>query len=397
MFEITINIHKQIILLCWFSVFLVHCSNIQTEPPASSSTNTEILNSPEIVTQTIAVQTGAQNEPMSAATLTVEITRTIAPVSETLYLDASVTPIVFSASYRNLGQTQTLPNSGLFALSLDGEITPLLTDIDMDFRSPSWSDDCSQLAFLQSFENEAGETLHNIALMDSSGNIEPIVSSPARKTAPTWSPDNVSVTYSESDGNSSQIVTSSLTTQESIHLTNNGWNLWPDWSPDGNQLLFVFRQGDYDGAIYVLHLDNGEQVQILPSTWGSFTVEDPGRFSPSVPKWSPTGNQIAFTIIESPDTGIEYARIYVMNSDGSEVRPITNQAPKDPYVDPLFSEILLTWSPDGQSVLYSRSQLGSETGTGHNELCLADVVNGESSCFASEENLSYSSADWCSN
>jgi len=397
MFEIKISINKQFILLCWFSLFLVQCSNIQTEPPVISNASTEIPNSTETITQTITPQTGVQNEPLPSATLTVEITRTISPISETLYLDVSVTPIVFSASYRNLGQNQTISNSGLFTLRLDGEITPLLTDIDMDFRSPSWSDDCSQLAFLQSFENESGETLNNVALMDSSGNIEPIVSSPARKTAPTWSPDNDYVTYSKSDSNSSQIVTSSLATHESIHLTNNGWNLWPDWSPDGNQLLFVFRQGDYDGAIYVLHLDNGEQVQILPSTWGSFTVEDPGRFSPSVPKWSPKGNQIAFTIIESPDTGIEYARIYVMNSDGSEPRPITNQAPKDPYVAPLFSEVLLTWSPDGQSVLYSRSQLGSETGTGHSELCLADVISGESSCFTSEENLSYSSADWCSN
>lgn len=397
MYEIKTSIRKQIVLLCWFSLFLVQCSSTQTEPLAGSNASSEILNAPETSTQMAVPQRVIQNESLPLATLTSEITHTIAPVPEFTHPDAFVAPIVFSASHRNLGQNQIISNNGLFTLRLDGEITPLLTDIDMDFRSPSWSDDCSQLAFLQSFENEAGETLNNIALMDSSGNIEPIVSSLARKTAPAWSPDNNYVTYSESDGNSSQIVTLSLTTHESIHLTNNGWNLWPNWSPYGNQLLFVFRQGDYEGAIYVLHLDNGEQVQILPSTWGSFTVEDPGRFSPSVPKWSPKGNLIAFTIIESPDTGIEYARIYVMNNDGSEPRPITNQAPRDPYVDQLFSEVLLTWSPDGQSVLYSKSHLDRETDTSHSELCIADVINGESSCFTNEENLIYSSADWCSN
>ena len=86
-----------------------------------------------------------------------------------------------------------------------------------------------------------------------------------------------------------------------INLTNHlAWDGSPDWSPDGNQIVF---QSDRDGnsEVYVMNADGTNPINLTNHL-----------ASDGSPDWSPDGNQIAFQ--SNRDGNWE---IYIMNADGA--------------------------------------------------------------------------------
>ncbi|MGQ0668490.1 MAG: TolB family protein [Actinomycetota bacterium] len=79
----------------------------------------------------------------------------------------------------------------------------------------------------------------------------------------------------------------------------------PEWSPDGSSILFT-RGHD----IYVMESD-GSSVRLL-------TDGDPDTYDRSA-TWSPDGSQILFASDRRPG---DQSRFYVMNADGTDVRPV---------------------------------------------------------------------------
>ena len=91
-------------------------------------------------------------------------------------------------------------------------------------------------------------------------------------------------------------------------LTNNtAYDDYPSWSPDGVQIVFV---SDRDGnrEIYKMRADGKFQAPLTDSI-------EPDTF----PAWSPDGSEIVF---QSGRSGQGFG-IYVMDSDGSNVRRLT--------------------------------------------------------------------------
>jgi len=91
---------------------------------------------------------------------------------------------------------------------------------------------------------------------------------------------------------------------------------------------------DGNGEIYVMNTDGSEQKRLTnsPNSDGS-------------PCWSPDGKKIVFT--SKRDGNIE---IYVMNADGSEQRNLTN----NPAIDAWPS-----WSPDGEKIAFNSGRDGN--------------------------------------
>lgn len=93
----------------------------------------------------------------------------------------------------------------------------------------------------------------------------------------------------------------------------------PNWSPDGQDLVFsqaLPSARDLTGSIYRVHA-NGTKLERLTNPPHGISDEDPA--------WSPDGTKIVFTRYGTNFQGA----IYVMNADGSEMRPVSPQTAND--------------------------------------------------------------------
>lgn len=80
---------------------------------------------------------------------------------------------------------------------------------------------------------------------------------------------------------------------------------YPDWSPDGTEIIFSAFGGDQSG-IFVMNSDGSKVRSIMTG---------PLHF----PKWSPDGKYIAF----DGEPGGCLFEIYIIKADGSDLRKIT--------------------------------------------------------------------------
>jgi TolB protein len=109
-------------------------------------------------------------------------------------------------------------------------------------------------------------------------------------------------------------------------------NSYPSASPDGRHIAFASTRSG-EPQIFVMNTD-GSQVKQLTSDKG-------GNVTPS---WSPNGAMIAFASTEQRDGSAE---IYVMNADGSQQRRLTSNPADDSHPH---------WSPDSRRIIFSSSR-----------------------------------------
>jgi Tol biopolymer transport system component len=125
-----------------------------------------------------------------------------------------------------------------------------------------------------------------------------------------------------------------------VNLTNGNGGTDPSWSPDGTKIAFT-RNVAGNTEIYVMNADGSGQTNL---------TNRPDMMD-SEPDWSPDGSKVVF--VRCPLGGFLCSgstEIYVMNSDGSNQMPLTN----DPAGDggPV-------WSPDGTKIAWASVPVGS--------------------------------------
>ena len=96
--------------------------------------------------------------------------------------------------------------------------------------------------------------------------------------------------------------------------------VFPSWSPNGRQIVFTSARDSQvatDFNIWVIDTDGGNLRQL---------THHPDR--DGFPDWSPDGNQIAFdSDRESKEGEWPKTEIYVMSTDGKDVKPVTDLEP----------------------------------------------------------------------
>jgi Tol biopolymer transport system component len=108
-----------------------------------------------------------------------------------------------------------------------------------------------------------------------------------------------------------------------------GEQLYPSYSPDMSKIVFTTSLTPTDRAIFTMAAD-GSQPRKVFDVFGAYD---------SAPAWSPDGGQIAFESDHDGDM-----EIYVMNTDGSDVRRLTDNAIHDEGP---------VWSPDGKRITFT--------------------------------------------
>ena len=185
------------------------------------------------------------------------------------------------------------------------------------------------------------------------------------------------VFYSKRDGNS-EIYTMNSDGRHQTRLTfNEGMDIWPTWSPNGQQIAFhSYRHGETNPDIYVMDADgsnlrnltrhpaydghphwhpDGKRIAFMrgEDIGRLYTIDldgnDPRLVTEadfiSSPKWSPDGKQIAFEATFENENGIE-GGIYVANADGRN-RWLVSQPVNRAFIR------MGGWSPDGKKILYT--------------------------------------------
>ncbi|UCE65151.1 MAG: PD40 domain-containing protein [Candidatus Zixiibacteriota bacterium] len=119
------------------------------------------------------------------------------------------------------------------------------------------------------------------------------------------------------------------------NLTNGtGGNNWDaDWSPDCSKIVFRSDR-DGDNEIYIMNFDGSDPQQIIINTENDAYC-----------RWSPLGDQIAFSSIRS---GTDWD-IYIMDIDGSSQVMLTSNAAHD-YCP--------AWSPTGEELIFHSNRDG---------------------------------------
>ena len=179
-----------------------------------------------------------------------------------------------------------------------------LTGNDFPSFKPVWSPDGKRLLF----DGFPGET--HVVNADGSNQHRLLVGGQMAR----WSPDGKRITYIGGPEGNNEIYVMNADGSGQVDLTNApSDDGLPAWSPNGKRIAFVSdRTGT--GHVYLMDPD-GKNVKQL-TTGGSVD---------SWPAWSPDGAFIAFVRQATKDG---FGDIWVMKSDGTDARNLTN-SPND--------------------------------------------------------------------
>lgn len=156
---------------------------------------------------------------------------------------------------------------------------------------------------------------------------------------PHWSPDGQQLLFA-SDRDGDFEIYLHLADGNLRQLTNNSTaDIHPSWAPDGQHILFA---SDHSGSYYQIYSVNvdGSNLQQITSITGNNALW---------PVYSPNGDRIAFmrSSILAVTCGWNWD-VWLMNADGSNQQRLTTQIGADVYP---------AWSHDGQYVLYAECGL----------------------------------------
>lgn len=145
---------------------------------------------------------------------------------------------------------------------------------------------------------------------------------------PAWSPDGKKIVL-----NKNEII--HTMNADGSNITSTGQSgYYAKWFPDGSKIVF-----NLGGSISIMNIDGSDQKRLIAPA--------------NNPTISPDGKQIAFSaggvpgVPVTPDEGIG---IFVINSDGTNVKRIAYDFPRGELILP-------SWSPDSQKIVFTKNGL----------------------------------------
>src|SRR5947209_56978 len=311
--------------------------------------------------------------------------------SQDLYRFRSVSEIEFSPDGRHIAYSVTMndrpgrPYAQIWIMDLGNQKSARIGTEKEATSHPRWSPDGKMIAFIGGQEEKTG-----LMYAQADGSGETFLTATASTNSPlpgqgetfTWSPDSKTIGYvsatpgpetKEANGDPMVITrylykptageglthfndnkrlhlfSIDIATKQPHQLTTGNYDEHSiDWSPDGQEILFVSNREpnsdeffNYD--IFALKLSDGSVRRI--------TATESCEYSPI---WSPDGKSIAFLGtrrgLTDRETTMEDTHAWLMNADG------THRVEIGALLDQRQGE--LRWAPDGSSVYVTYQERG---------------------------------------
>jgi TolB protein len=241
----------------------------------------------------------------------------------------------------------------IFSMKPDGSDVKQLTHVGPDRAAswPAWSADGKQIVFNRGTPPPDGDATGEIWLMNSDGSNQHLLLAEQnfKEQRPSFSPDGTKVIFARcnlnlGEGDSCGIFNigsdgHQLKTIVPIRLGDTARS--PMYSPNGQTIAFIIspdEHGGFNGVTYLVNSDGSNRHRITPP--GPCLIR---------PDWSPDGARITlFAHLCNPQN----ETIAVMNANGTHIRYLTNNgadffnAPHDR--NPAFS-------PDGNFIVFERN------------------------------------------
>jgi len=136
-----------------------------------------------------------------------------------------------------------------------------------------------------------------------------------------FSPDGQSVAYHSTRTGNSEIWVHYLDGRPETRITDSaGWDVYPDWSPDGQRLIFASDREESRFKIFIANRDGGGE-RLLMDREISLESQIAPIVASVVIRWSPDGGQIAFLV-----EGEETKEVWTVQADGEGARKLLENA-----------------------------------------------------------------------
>jgi len=213
-----------------------------------------------------------------------------------------------------IGGSDLIPEGYVYTIDVEGHEPRKLTHTEADggVGSPAWSPTANQIAFSTDGWDPAG-----IWLVDTSDEGTPRFLREGRNCA--WAPDGERIAIANATRMDYTIHILNTRTGEQrqvFHLSEEQRYVLTaglSWSPTGDRLAFSIDLDDHNNStppevdIYVLDLVSGASRRLTQDGWNEF------------PSWSPDGTMIAFS---GGERWQERTLVIVRVDDGSIIRPL---------------------------------------------------------------------------
>jgi Tol biopolymer transport system component len=176
--------------------------------------------------------------------------------------------------------------------------------------------------------------------LDSSGKVQPLISTMGAYWNPRFSPDGKRLAIQ--NGPESDIYVYDVSRETMTRITSGGYTDAPIWTPDGKHIAYFQSAGGRFGIFWIRSDGSGEPQQLLATQ----NISPPWSFSPD-------GRRLAY-FGPSPGAGFD---IWTLPLDASDPdRPKAGNP--EPFLRTPASEYLPMFSPDGRWLMYRSNESG---------------------------------------
>ncbi len=168
---------------------------------------------------------------------------------------------------------------------------------------------------------------------------------------PAWSVDGAWLLFDRQVSGKGDVFKVSANGTLATNLTSNAADdVQPAWSPDNTRMVFSSNRVGAEYRLFVMNTDgSGGLVQLTNGDALGVGTDD------RAPEWSPNGERIVF----QRGDGTGGSRIYTMKADGTDIVPLTGTT--SPDGKPYGQLVTPKWSPNGSNVIFTAEASGCDS------------------------------------